>query len=92
MTEPAAGWSVIINETASAYLGRDIVQILPADSFEHAVSVAECVAVNHMPQHSMNVNAGMSSDRDTWTVQVQGSTRTYYFTATIARWTGTYPQ
>jgi len=93
VTEPPAGWSVIINETASAYLGRGIVQILPADSFEHAVSVAEWVAVNHKPRHPMNVKRrDVFRTDDTWTVQVEGSTMTYYFTATIARWTGTYPQ
>lgn len=93
MTEPPAGWSVIINETAQGYLGREIVQVLPADSFEHAVSVAEWVAVNHKPRHPMNVKRRdvFRSDDNSWVVQIQGSTRAYYFTATIARWTGTYP-
>jgi hypothetical protein len=93
VTEPPAGWSVLINEAISD-LGRNLVQVLPADSFEHAVSVAEWVAVNHRPQHPMNPKRRdvFRTDDSTWVVQVQGATRAYYFTATIARWTGTYSQ
>jgi hypothetical protein len=93
VTEPPAGWSVIINETMGSYLGREIVQVLPADSYEHAVSVAEWVAINHKPQHPMNVKRRdvFRGEDGVWTVQLTGSTRAYYFTATIARWVGTYP-
>jgi hypothetical protein len=93
VTEPPAGWSVLINEALS-HLERDLVQILPAASFEHAVSIAEWMAVNHKPTHPARPKRRdvFRTDDSTWVVQVQGATRAYYFTATIARWTGTYPQ
>lgn len=94
MTEPPAGWSVIVNEVVPSSLGRQIVQILPADSFENAVSVAEWVAVNHKPRNPTRPQRRdvFRVDDNSWLVQITGAMQTYYFTATIARWTGTYPQ
>jgi hypothetical protein len=97
VSEPPAGWSVLIKQASRGtrtYEGDVIVQVLPADSFEHAVSVAEWAAVNYRPHQPMIPKRRdvFRVDDHNWVVQLEGVARSFHFTATIARWTGTYPQ
>jgi hypothetical protein len=88
-------WYVLVEENVSGYNDRPwkISQRHAANDFEHALSMAQQVALSYQPEHpKWPKSRSVFRTRDGgWLVELSGATANFHFRVSVAEYCGEFP-
>lgn len=86
MADDETGWAVVVEETEGGYFGRMISRWSAHGDRDEARATALELARTFEPQHPWTPQRRriFRRDTDSYTVLVEGRTRNYYFTVSVA--------